>query len=928
MKLYRFGVAVALLLGLVRAAAQTPLPTDSTIRTGTLANGLSFQLVQNLRQRDRVFLELAVRAGSIDEADNQRGVAHLLEHMAFNGSTHFKPGEMFSYFQSIGDRIGPHVNAATGYDSTTYLLDVPADRDGAVGRAFEAMRDVAGGLTLDGGAGFERERNVVIEEWRGRLGVSERAQQPRRLALLGGSAYAERLPIGDPDGIARMPIERVRDFYRDEYRPDRMALVVVGALGTGAMETLLHASFDDLPARPAAPHALPVMPAYADTRYAAFSDPEAQSLTVGVTFTHASPPLRTAEDLRGDMVRTLATGMMGDRFAQLARQPDAPFLSVAPGRAALVLGTDAFSFTALIAPGRAAAALAAVLQELARARERGFTEDELARARLQLSTALQRGPADNRSIATMLVRHFLRDEPSPSPAQIFVAAQRFLPQITTDEVRQAARELWSDANRVITSTAPATGSSTPVTEAALRDVVRTAAAAPLLPPWQPAEAAVPATAAALPAAGRVEARREIADAGVTVLTLSNGVEVWLKPTAFNRGEVRFRADARGGAALAPPAEFQQAMESTAFVAGAGVGGLAPDQRARDLAGRQVQVRPIVGATSHGVIGAARMTDVDAAFNLAHLFFTAPNHDAAALARVKSLLDSQTANRDSNPTIAWQARVREVNTGGFYMLRVPSAADLGRIDPEAALRFYGERFANAANFAFFVVGSFTVEGITPLLEKYIGSLPSKQTPDAVPAAAVPAFPAAVVRDVVRKGRDPRSQTAITFFADTGLEPEQVERVNATAAVLQRRLFERLRESLGATYSVTVNYSDLSPLRGFGTVTVNFGSAPETADRLVAQALDEVAALRANGPTAEETAAVKAARTAELRQRLARNDYWTDELVRARALGRDPAAIAHEVDTADAALTVAGLKDAARRYLPENRYTVVTLLPEAP
>jgi zinc protease len=920
----RHFVVAAFVLALVPLRAQAPLETDPAIRSGSLANGLQYFLQPNPRQRDRMVIELVVKAGSIDETDEQRGVAHLVEHMAFNGSTHFKSGEMAAYFQSIGARLGAHVNAQTTYDSTTYVLDVPLDKDGTPGRAFDAVRDIAGGLTFDERE-FERERNVVIEEWRGRLGVTDRQRQPQLLALFGPSKYAERRVIGDPDRFQSITVDRLRDFYREHYRADRMALIAVGGAGSASLEALLHASFDDLSRQPSRPRELPQIPDHAATRYAVFTDSEAQATTVGVTFTRPALPVRSVDDFRRVLVQSLAINIMGARFAELSRRPGAPFLSVATGRSPLVAGADTLRFIALVTPENSGPALAAILQEIVRAREHGFTVDELERARAVLNNNLRQTRADNRGIADILASHYLRDEPAPAPRQLLAAGLGVLPQVTLDELRQTARNLWSDTNRVVSATAASSNQVPPATDTALQRIVNGVATAPTLPPWQPSSTAR-SEPAALPPPGVVESRRELSDVGVTILTLSNGVEVWLKPTSFNPGEIIFRAQAPGGAALATPATFPQAMLSAGFVAGAGVGGVAPDVRGRELAGRPVQVRPVMAPTSQAIAGTMQVSQLETALDLARLYFTAQNRDAAELARQKTLAQTALANQDNSPAFAFASRLREVNTGDFYMMRPPTAADLARVDPAAAVQFFADRFSNAANFTFFLAGSFTVDSITPLLEKYVGSLPSKKTRDLIPGAPAPEFPKSVVRETIRKGRDPRSQTAITFFADTELDPVQIERASAVAAVLQTRLYARLRTLLGGTYTVGSVYSDTTPQRGFGTITVTFGSAPANAEALTTAALDEIGTLRTNGPTAAEVDAVKTSRLADLRSRLTRNDYWVDALARANALGRDASSVTQEPQRIETALTVEGVAEAARRYLPSGRYTVLTLLPE--
>ncbi len=234
-----------------------PLPLDPAVRTGRLANGLRYFIRRNERPADRAMLRLAVEAGSVDEADDQRGLAHVLEHMAFNGTTHFKTGELVKYLESIGARFGPHVNAYTSYDETVYMLDVPTDRPGVLERGFEALSDFAGGIALDERE-IDRERGVVIEEWRGRQGAATRMQQPQIEALYGDSRYTNRLPIGTPEILKGFPAARLRDFYRDFYRPDRMAVIVVGDIDPAAIEKMVQEYFLAPPRRRAVrSHRLP-----------------------------------------------------------------------------------------------------------------------------------------------------------------------------------------------------------------------------------------------------------------------------------------------------------------------------------------------------------------------------------------------------------------------------------------------------------------------------------------------------------------------------------------------------------------------------------------------------------------------------------------------------------------------------------------------
>jgi len=931
MQLRRFLCVITAVALTVPLAAQTSLPNDPAVRSGSLASGLRYYVVTSGVQPDRVLVQLSVKAGSVDEADDQRGVAHLRKPMAFNGSTHFKPGEMFSYFQSMGSVVGAHINAGTSFDSTRYFLDVPVTQSAAVHRAFEAMRDVADGLTLDA-AQLERERRIVIEEWRRQLGVAQRQQQPLDAAWFGGSRYADRPVLGDVDRLAVMSIDRVRRFYRDHYRPDRMALIVTGGMPVATLESLVHETFDSLAANPSKPRSLPDSLRHTGTRYAAFADPEVRNPTVGVMFLRPRSPVRTVEELRGELVHVLAGVLMSERLASLARQPDAPFRAATARPLTPIMNTDVVTFSAVVADGKPAAALTALLREIARAREHGFTDAELFRVRTAGMAAVLTPPRSNRAIVDGLTVHFLRDEPFPAPTQLAAAAQTFLPRVTNDEIRAAIRTTWSDTNRVVTSALPAGPSTSPVTERVLRQTVAAADSAALPPPWQP-PAAVTVAATALPPPGKVVSRRDEKESGITVLTLSNGMEVWLKPlrpgatappAPIGAPSISFAVLARGGASLAPPAERSEALLAGQLVAGGGVGGMTPAQRAQALQGRPIVVQPFVTANAHGMNASARPPDIDAVLNLVHLHFTAPNDDPAAFERVKSSLLARLQTQATDPAAALELRAREINTSGFAPMRAQTAEEVTRADASSSLQFYKEQFSNAADFTLFAAGPFSVETMTPLIEKYVGSLPSTGKARAVAGVGAPSFPSSVVRETIRKGREPRAQVTLTYFAPGSGDAAREERATAIASIVRTRIYNRLRGVMGATYTVNASWANVSP--EFGTITIGFVCAPAAAPALADAAIEEARRLAHDGPTAEEVAAARDARLQELKARLNQAGYWINAMEAARRQDRSAASVAFDPEAVVGSLVPDELKASAREYLPESRYTVVTLLPE--
>jgi zinc protease len=908
--------------------AAAPLPLDPAIRTGTLPNGLTFYVRRNVLPEKRVLLRLAVKAGSIDEADDQRGLAHMLEHMAFNGGAHFKPGELVRYMESTGTRFGAHVNAYTSFDETVYMLEVPTDREGVLTRAFEALSDFAGGISLDP-VEIDRERGVVIEEWRGRLGAGTRMQEPQLKALFGASRYVDRLPIGTPEVLKGFPPQRLRDFYQQFYRPDRMAVVAVGDMDPPALETLIRQHFSGMPSRPAAQRALYDVPSHDDTRYVTVSDPEQQSSSVSIVHKRPLSALRTPADYRQQLVRSLAYSMLNSRFAEIARQADAPFLGASGGDQGIGRTVEAFTVSARVADGQVGRGLTAIAQEVARVRQHGFGEAELDRAKQDMLASYERAynerdKSQSDGYADELVRLFLNDEASPGIAAERDMARQFIPTITAAEAGALGRSLATETNRVVLAMAPQKAGLAPTTEAVLRDSLRTGSTATVTA-WNDAMAGRELMATR-PTPGTIRARREIPEIGVTVVTLSNGVDVWLKPTDFRNDQVMFTSYAKGGTSLASPDDYLNASLSTAYVGISGVGGFNPIDLGKLLAGRIAGASASVSTFTHGLSGSATPKDLEVALQLAHLHFTSPNQDRSAFDLMKRRLEANIANQAQSPGAVFGERVRSLNTVDHYTSKPVRMEDLAKLDPERMLTFYRERFANAANFTFFFVGAFKVDEVLPLLSTYLGSLPSRGAPDSRFNDIGLKFPTQVARETVTKGLEPRSQTIISFFADTALEEMETHRLSAASSVLQIRLRDILREELGGTYSVGVGYSNTSPQPGYGTTTVQFGSSPENVQKLVAAVMTEVDRLRREGPSAADVQAVKEAEKNDLQTSMRQNGYWLNSLQAMHILGRDARRILQRTERADS-LSQENIHAAFRKYFPADRHTVVTLMPEA-
>jgi zinc protease len=909
-------------------ALDRELPIDPAVRTGTLANGMRFFIRQNGRPAARVSLRLAVDAGSLQEEPDQRGLAHFLEHMAFNGTENFKPGELVAFLESIGARFGPHVNASTSFDETIYMLEVPTDREGYVDKGLLALRDFAAGIELPP-AEVEKERGVVLEEWRGRLGASARITDLQLPVLLQESRYAERLPIGIPEVIKSAPRERMLAFYKKWYRPDSMAVVVVGDIDPAAAERLVRAQFDGI-AKPSDPPGTVdrTIPPHTETLYSLATDPEAQGWTVTLSIKSPAPVQRTVRDYRSALVRQLVGEMLDPRLGEIARRPNAPFVGAEAGVDTFGRTLQLFEISAAVPENGLAPGLEAAMLEARRVQQFGFARDELDRARRALFAAYERaynerGTTESRSYAAEYVRHFLEREPIPGIELEYRIAGTHLPTVTVDEMSGVARSLITDDNRVVLAVAPEKEGPPPSVDGLRTAVARASAAT--VEPW-----ADPTAGRALvekpPTGGKVTATRTIAELGVTVLTLSNGVEVWLKPTDFKNDQVLFSAYALGGTSLAPEPDFHATELVSSLVGVGGVGGFSPVDLNRMLAGKIASATPSVETYTQGIGGSATPRDIETALQLNYLAFTAPNFTPESLDLLKRRLAAVLENQAQNPKAVFAEKVNLVNTSNHYSARMITPADLPGLKLDVMQPFYRTRFGNAADYTFFFVGAFAVPELTPLVERWIGGLPSTGKKTAIFRDMGVRFPVAVVRDGVTRGKDPASQTVISFFADAGKDEFEMHRLRAAGNVLSIRLREILREELGGTYGVSVSYENSLPLPGDGAVVVQFGSAPETVDTLSKAVFTEVERLKAQGPSADDVARVKEMEKRDLETNARQNQYWVGSLQAVHMYGWDPMSILRRPQRAEA-LTQQILHGIFKKYFPMDRYTVVTLKPEA-
>jgi zinc protease len=907
---------------------QDTIPFDAAVKTGTLSNGLTYYVRRNTRPANRVLLRLAVKTGSLDEADDQQGLAHMLEHMAFNGSAHFPPGQLVSYFESTGARLGPHVNAYTSFEETVYMLDLPSDKPEIVEKGMTAFADFAGGLTLDPKE-IDKERGVVIEEWRGGLGAQSRVRDKQIPILFYHSRFADRLPIGKPDIIRTFAPARLRAFYDTFYRPDRMALVAVGDMDVQKLEDGIKAAFGGLQARtPAPPPRRVDVPLHKETLVSVVTDPEITQSSVTLLRKRHRAPESTVGDYRRDLVQRLFEQMLNERFDEITRRADAKFLRAGVYGGGLSSDVETESLSASVQDGRIPEGLAAVALEAKRAREFGFGAAELDRAKKWMSAFYERAyterdKTESGSFAQEYLNYFLEHEPTPGIEYEYRLVQQFLPGITAQETAALGKALLAEDARVILATSPQKAVKVPTEDELKATIANVDSAA--VTPWNDTTT-TREIVERKPEPAAIVSTRTVDAVGLTIVTFANGVEAWLKPTDFKNDQVVFAMQAKGGTSLAAPEDFFEASFATSYVSISGAAGLKALDLQKLLAGKLANASPFASLSTHGFSGSAAPAQLETALQLLYARFTQPGDDPEAFELMKRQLSAAVANRLDSPQTLFSDKLEQINTSNHYTSKPLTAERVAALDRAKMIKFYRDRFSNAADFTFFMVGAFKTDEALPLLARYIGGLPStgKAASDFKDVGIE--FPPAPERATVEKGREPKSETVLSYYADPPAnDPMEQERALAATDVLEIALRDILREELGQTYTVSVDLSQYAPQRGGGHIEINFGAAPENIEKMTARVMQEVERFKKEGPSEDLLNKAKETARRNYETQLKTNGYWLGRFEAVKLWGQDPAIIARRLERINA-LTVDSVKDAFNKYFPSDRTTIVTLDPQ--
>lgn len=872
-----------------------------------------------------------VKAGSILEDDDQLGLAHFTEHMAFNGSTNFKRHELVSYLQSIGIKFGADLNAYTGFDETVYILPIPTDKRENIEKGFLVLQDWAQGVQFND-ADIESERGIVLEELRLGKGANDRMNKLLLPRLFNGSRYAERLPIGKAEVLRTFKPDAIRRFYKDWYRPDLMAVIAVGDIEPADAEKLIRQHFGQLrnPEQPRA-RIYAEIPERSKSDVLVLRDREASGNMLLIRY----PVLPRTESTtllgyRADLIEQLSGMMLSARMAELAQRADPPFIQGSSGTSKVVRGYRSFNVTAMLGKGGATPAINALVQENERARQFGFTASELERAKRSLLRNVERGynerdKSDSRMFASEYLRNFLEGEAIPGIEHEYRYANQLLPGITLEEVNTAVRKAIpaEDAKLVVYMGVDSPDMPAPV-PAELLAAVDTARKATVTA----REDKVYGTKLMEepPKAGRIVSETSNPQLGTTELVLGNGVRVVLKPTDFRNDQVLLGAVRLGGQSLFDDKDIFNARYTSSVMALMGTMDYTPLDLQKILAGRSVNAAVSLSGISEALGGTSGSADIETMLQLLYARLMHPRADPSLF---ESFLAKQ---RDvaKNSLMRPEAVFADAVAATLFINhprvpRAPRLEDFDKVQLDRIVQIYRQRFGSARDWTVFMVGSFDVEKVKPLIATYLASLPAGDIATTFRDPGVRPV-RGVVKKEVHRGREAKSNISITFSGDAPYSQQEQVKLQAMLEVLNIKLTEVLREQMGLIYGGG-SQGTLSKLPyGNYAITLSLPCGPENVEKVIAAAFAEIRKLQGQGPEAGDLEKVKQNWNTNHRRSMRENGYWLNYFQGAYLNGIAPETILQYGERVDA-VKAADVKAAAARYFDFENYVQVVLYPEA-
>lgn len=907
------------------------IPMDPSVKTGTLPNGMKYYIKKNTLPEKKVDFRLAINAGSILEDENQRGLAHFMEHMNFNGTKNFPDNKLVDFLQSIGVKFGQHLNAYTSFDETVYMLPVPLDKPGNLDAGLKVMEDWAFNATLSDEQ-INKERGVVLEELRLGLGADKRMQDKYLPKLLYKSQYAERLPIGKKDILENFKPDVIRQFHKDWYRPDLMAIVVVGDINVDEVEKKIKDNFSKYknPAKPRERKTFD-MPNHKETLVAIETDPDATSSVVQFIMkdSEAYQPDVTVEQYNQSIIENLTSTMLNNRLRELINSNNPPFTygSVYHG-GTYARSKEGFQGFAMVKEGNQINALKVLLEETERAKRFGFTQTELDRAKAQTLSNMERtynnrDKTESDVLVSEYVRNFLEQEPMPGIAWEYEDTKKFLPSVTLAQTNEVIKKFVKDDSRVVVITGPKKDNVQMPTEAMVLNTFEGVKMADLKP-YQEKET-IKNLVKPFKSEGKIAKTETDAKLGTTTWTLSNGAKVTFKKTDFKDDEIVFAARSLGGSSLINDADFNKTQFAFSALSEAGVNGFSKADLTNYLTGKQVSVNPSIGTITEGLSGRTNQKDLSTAMELMYAYFTGLNYNPDAFNAYKTKQSAMLDNLLSNPQFYFSsehAKFMNQKNPRFIGI-IPMEKDWANTDYKKAYDIYKEKFANAGNFQFYFVGNIDEAKFKNDVLQYIASLPTSGKTTSFKDTGYRPMTGDFSK-IYKKGKDPKSMVTIAYSGEAPYNEKDALALEALGEVATIKVIEKLREDESGIYGGGARGGMNKVPYNTYNFSIQFPCGPENADKLTKSAIAELQKLIDKGPEQKDLDKYKEGEYNDDKTNMKDNMYWMNALTKNQLDGSDKYEILNYQDKVKA-LTVKDLQDVAKKYLTKGRI-VATLMPE--
>ena len=876
---------IVLALSFVAVAQQPqPLPIDSAVRVGKLENGLTYYIRHNEYPKQRAEFHIAQAVGAILEEDHQNGLAHFLEHMAFNGTEHFAGKGIIEYFESIGVNFGGNINAYTSLDETVYRLsEVPTTREGIIDSALLVMHDWACGLLLLEEE-IDNERGVIREEWRTGMGASRRMWKHSNMLKYPGSQYAKRDVIGDTAVINNFEYDALRDYYKKWYGPDNQAIIVVGDIDVDKIEEKIKALWADVPARQNRGE----RPLYSvddnETPIVAIvRDKEAQNTRVELEFKKGKLP----KEFRGTDAAYVQAGMLdmicdmfNNRLQELAVDPNASFTGAGSYYGETVKEKDAFTAVYIAKQGQETQAYKDLLTQLEKVRRYGFTTSELERVKKEWLSHYEKAYNERATVrnigrAQECIRHYLDGAPMPGEEWEYQMVQQLLPMISVDMLNQIAQQLVTDANLIISFQAPI--EAVLPTEA---EAVELLAAVKNEEIEAPVEEAIRENLVEVaPKAGKIKKTKTNPQLGTIEWTLSNGIRVVIKPTEFKQDEILFSAFSKGGNSLVATEDLIPAALATDVISLSGIADMSMTDLQKALTGKNVSYSPSINANTESMEGASTVKDLETLLQLNYLYFTAPRRDEEAYAMLMSVLESQLANRDKNPKVAFSDSVQMMGSNNSPRTIIFNKEALKKANLDKSLEVYRARFANPADFVFTFVGNINPEdaAFQAMVCTWLGGMKTTKKMEKVRDNGV-RVPEGINKNYFTRKMETKTASNRIQYTSYDIPYTLANELNMEmiGRILSTRYLESIREREGGSYGVgCAGGLNVYPVPT-AYLLMQFDTDPEKQTKLMSIIHEEVNTIIENGPLAKDLNKEKESMLKDFQEDLEKNSYWDTAL----------------------------------------------------